>query len=97
MVSITPEIYREVASGLMRSIEASDFFNGTIEHDTQEYYSSLTCTLIISRERNKRIDGTGERITDIIPVWWEFSIYFPDGEALNDFSWSELREYLPIG
>lgn len=97
MVTITPEIYREVASELMRRIEDQNYFNGTIEHDTEEYYSSLKCTLIISREREKRIEGAGERITDIIPVWWEFSIYFPDGEAYNDFSWSELREYLPVG
>ena len=96
MVTISPDIYREVAKELMRQVETLNFFNGTIEHDTEEYYSSLRCTLIISREKEKRIDGEGERITDIIPIWWEFSIYFSDGEAYNDFSWTELREYLPI-
>lgn len=49
MIEITSEIYSAVAARLTDAIEASDFFNGTIEFETDEFYSVLTLTAIVRR------------------------------------------------
>ena len=49
MITITKQIYEEIAELLLEKIREKDFFNGTVEYDTDEFYSSLTCTLIICR------------------------------------------------
>ena len=35
-----------------------------------------------------------DRIDDLVPVWWEFHTSDQAGERPNDFSFSELKEYL---
>ncbi|GHU99199.1 hypothetical protein FACS1894159_02840 [Bacteroidia bacterium] len=93
MLSVSPEIYRAVADRLLRAIADKEFFNGSIEYDTEEFYSSLRTTLIIYRDKSS-LHGGGEPISDIVPVWWEFSLSQPQGEVDTDFSWRELKEYL---
>lgn len=87
MITVTDSIYRALAVRLIEQIGSSDFFNGSVEHDTDEFGSRLTATLIIYRGR----DGA---ITDIVPVWWEYHLEQCRGEAMTDFSWREFREYL---
>ena len=38
--------------------------------------------------------GDRDAIADLVPVWWEFHTVGSDGEALNDFSFSEVRALL---
>ena len=47
MIEINETIYKQIAALLLAEIGEKDYFNGTIEYDTEEFYSSLTCTLII--------------------------------------------------
>ncbi|MFR9128907.1 MAG: hypothetical protein ACLVJK_02600 [Alistipes putredinis] len=39
-------------------------------------------------------EGDADRIDDLVPVWWEFHTSDQAGERPNDFSFSELKEYL---
>lgn len=64
------------------------FFNGTVEYDTDEFYSSLTCTLIICRAPETGI------ILSVLPVWWNYDIALIDGEQQSDFSWNTLNRFL---
>lgn len=75
MITITKQIYE-------------DFFNGTVEYDTDEFYSSLTCTLIICRAPETGI------ILSVLPVWWNYDIALIDGEQQSDFSWNTLNRFL---
>ncbi len=101
MINVTEEIYRQLAENLISEIKElnSDYFNGCIELDTEEYYSELKCSLIIFRETSGEKSchqgscSEGSYITNIIPVWWEFSIYTSQGEQNNNFSWSEFINY----
>ncbi len=86
MIRIQPDFYRAVARLLAARIAPANFFNGRVEYDTEELASALTATLIVYRD--------GERVADVVPVWWEFSLMQPGGEAMTDFAWSELKEYL---
>lgn len=47
MISINPEIYQTFASLLLDAVDNKEFFNGTVDLDTEEFYSTLTCTLLI--------------------------------------------------
>lgn len=56
MITINDRMYEKIADLLLRRIEETHFFNGTIEYDTDEFYSSLVCTLIVCRDQeNGRI------------------------------------------
>ncbi len=88
MIEINETIYKQIAALLLAEIGEKDYFNGTIEYDTEEFYSSLTCTLIICR------DPESSEILSILPIWWDYDIALCDGVQLNDFSWTELDRYL---
>ena len=51
MITINDRMYEKIADLLLRRIEETHFFNGTIEYDTDEFYSSLVCTLIVCRDQ----------------------------------------------
>lgn len=72
---------------MLTRIGCENFFNGTVEYDTDEFYSSLKCTLIICR-------GDDNKIISVLPVWWEYVMNFEDGEQWNDFSWREFDRFL---
>lgn len=93
MIEITNKVYEEVASSLLNKIELSDYFSGTLECAHQDFDSSMTATLIIYRSETP--DNNSMRpITDIVPVWWEFHTTLPEGEVVNDFSFSALRDII---
>lgn len=88
MIALNETSYKAIAEILLAKIEGQNLFNGVVEYDTEEFYSTLKCTLIICR------DATTERVLSILPVWWEYNIYMSDGEHLNDFCWAEFDQFL---
>ncbi len=97
MIFLDDNDYRSIAARLLESIGDGEFYNGSIEYESAEYTSVLRATLIIYREPLFGPDdpgGTAMRITDIVPVWWEFHLYDALGEQINGFSWRELKEHL---
>lgn len=99
MKEITPNDYAYVAANVTDRIEHRSFFSGAIRTDHEGFVSELIATLIIYRNRPEeepngptQLLGT---ICDIVPVWWEFHTYDPEGEEmLNDFSFSDLKPLL---
>lgn len=97
MLTINDNIYRQLAQLVLEAIGNNDYFNGTIEYDTDEFYSTLYVTLIIYREPlDDPTDMThnATRIRDIVPIWWEYKVIQANGPVMNDFSWREFRDYL---
>lgn len=88
MISINPEIYQTFASLLLDAVDNKEFFNGTFDLDTEEFYSTLTCTLLIYPNPEPGLQD------HIVPIWWEFHLWQPEGEILTDFDWNELAKYL---
>ena len=88
MITINYRMYEKISDLLLRRIEETHFFNGTIEYDTDEVYSSLVSTLIVSR------DQENGRILSVLPGWWDFSLFQAEGEQTTDFSWNELNRFL---
>jgi hypothetical protein len=88
MIEITPEIYRLVATRLRDEIANAEWFNGSIEFDTDEstaetpdtethvvegIHARLTLTAIIYRRTEHLPEGECRPIADVVPVWWEFT------------------------
>lgn len=97
MVAVTDSDYAVIAAKLLGSIGSADYYNGTVEHEFGEYNTVLRTTLIIYREPlldPADASRSATRITDIVPVWWEFHLYGPGGELLTDFCWHTLRDFL---
>lgn len=93
MIEIGPGHYAVIARLLIESIGGREFFNGSVEYDCAEFRSRLTATLLIYRPA-----ADPAAITDIVPVWWEFTTASPDGlYAANDFSFSEVKRYMIEG
>ncbi len=87
MIAIPDTHYAALAAALIEAIGSTNYFNGRIEVDHQDAHAQLVTTLIIYR------DSAG-RITDIVPVWWQYLHLLPSNEADTDFDWAILREYL---
>ena len=58
MISINPEIYQTFASLLLDAVDNKEFFNGTVDLDTEEFYSTLTCTLLIYLNPDSKITSS---------------------------------------
>ena len=93
IIEITDADYRLVANRLLNAIGSCDYFNGTVKCCHNDFYSSLTASLVIYKTSPTPIVAMNDT-TDIVPVWWEFHTTTPEGEIMNDFSFSTLKEYL---
>jgi hypothetical protein len=94
MIEITRKIYEAIAHNLHAEIGERAYFNGKVEIENEEFYAMLTLTAIVYRRAEKLPEGEFSRISDIVPVWWEFATVQECGEVLNDFSFAELKPYV---
>lgn len=97
MISVTENDYKNLARILLDAIGEANYYNGSLDYDTPESRSELRITAMIYREPLLDPDDptrTRERITEIVPVWWEYRTFAPEGEVPNDFGWRELKEHL---
>ncbi len=96
MYCVSSELYDEVAARLCDAIGSGAYFSGTIEFPHADVACRLTASLLFYRRREIWPEGERSCITDVIPVWWEFHTVMPEGEVLNDFSFSELKRWLTV-
>jgi hypothetical protein len=94
MIEITSEIYCEIARNLRATIGEGNYFNGKVEITGEEFYATLTLSAIVYRRTEELPEGDVSRISNIVPVWWEFSTVQECGEVSNDFSFAELKPYV---
>lgn len=91
MIEITDKTYDRIAQRLADAIGTDDYYSGTVCWECPEFYSELRSTLIVYHSTQSAPDGTFDSIRDIVPVWWTFSTTLPEGEALNDFDFTEIK------
>lgn len=94
-IEIQEDTYYSLATRLKEAIGNNGYYNGSIDTDCGEIYSSFTATLIIYRTDESYPEGVCSTISDIVPVWWEYSTEIAgEGEVLNDFCFSSLKKAL---
>ena len=94
MYSVSSELYLEVAARLAEAIGGGSYFSGSLTFPFGDMECRLTASVIVYRRRERLPEGDRDAIADLVPVWWEFPTVRSDGEALNDFSFSEVRALL---
>lgn len=85
-VEITPALYALAVEKLAEAIDDKQWFSGTVSIPHPEMECTLQTAVIVYRDGTSPAD-----ITDIVPVWWEFSTKIEGEECLNDFSFRYLR------
>jgi len=85
-----------MAASLFSELEdGRSFFNGKIEYDTQQFYSTLTCSLIVYHPDSVPPALPVLRIEKVIPVWWDYTTCVEGLLEPNDFSWTEFTRFFP--
>ena len=93
MINIDDEAYEKVAHRLTEAVGEGDFFSGSVDCDHGGFSSTFTTTLLIYRNDDYLPEGVRTVVSDIVPVWWEFSTTTPSGkEGDNDFCFSDFRK-----
>ena len=70
------------------------FYSGSFSFDYGSKECRFVASIVIYRSKECLPEGDADRIDDLVPVWWEFHTSDQAGERPNDFSFSELKEYL---
>lgn len=91
---VSSELYLETAARLAEAIGPGNYFSGSIRFPFGGVECRLTASVIVYRHTVRFPEGTCDAIADLVPVWWEFHTCLEEGEALNDFSFSTLRDTL---
>lgn len=93
MYEISSSIYLEIAERLADAVRSKSFFSGVVTLYDEDVECRLCCTLIISRSKENEPSGA-ERITSIVPVWWELKSAIGGESICNDFSFKTMLTYL---
>lgn len=94
MIEIGDDTYGKVAASLLDALGDGYYYNGSMDVDGVDFYSTFTATLIVYREPERLPEGrTVQVVSDVVPVWWEFVTVVPGaGEVLNDFCFKRLKD-----
>ena len=93
MYEISSTVYLEMAERLADAVRSKSFFSGVVTLYDGDVECRLCCTLIITRSKEDDPSGA-ERITSIVPVWWELKTAIGDEAICNDFSFKMMLTYL---
>lgn len=94
LFSVSPEMYRQTATRLCDGIGGSDYFSGSVAFTYESFDCRMMVSVIVYRRTEHAAEGETFPVADLVPVWWEFHTVGPEGEVLNDFSFSELKSYI---
>lgn len=94
LYSLSSKLYRLIAARLLEALADRTFFSGSLTVEYGEVDCRLTGSFIVYRTPLLLPEGTGSRIVDVVPVWWECHTLTDVGEVDNDFSFGELRPLL---
>ncbi len=89
MYETTPTIYFKLATLLLEQIATRDFFAGSVTLYDGDVECRLICTVIVCHDRHDPA-----LIESISPVWWEMHTTHGAEELDNDFSFSEMLQYI---
>ncbi len=96
MIYVTDEMYARLAARLFEALKTSgNYFNGHVEYDTPDLYSTLTCSAIVYRSQSTGSEPVVPPVEKVVPVWWEFSACAGGALQEHDFSWSEFTQFFP--
>ena len=81
MFQVSSELYDEIAIRLREAFGGGGFYSGSVECAVGETLCRLTASLVLYRSDDRWPEGCRRRLTDVVPVWWEFHTVTADGEV----------------
>ena len=94
MYSVSSELYLEVAARLAEAIGGGSYFSGSLTFPFGDMECRLTASVIVYRRRERLPEGDRDAIDDQQPDTTYLHAVASDGDALPDFSFSEVRALL---
>ena len=96
MYNVLPELYREVATEIIERVGHRGYYSGTFDMAWGSVECHVVLSAVIYRSEEQYPEGVVSRVSDVVPVWWEFHTFRGGEEIINNFSFNEMREYLPL-
>ena len=94
MYTISSKLYHHLASHLVELVGQRGYYSGSFEFEFDGVWCEMTLSAVVYHQSEPDEGYNSCAVTDMIPVWWEFHTFNQQGEILNDFSFTELRNYL---
>lgn len=94
MYKVSPEFYVALAEKLLEQIDLKEYYSGVFEFEFEDVSCRMVLSAVIYRSLTTYPEEPSRIVRDVVPIWWELHTYNEGEECLNDFSFSELREYL---
>lgn len=86
-------VYEALANKILNSIKGT-YFNTKVEVVDEDVEIVFSVSAFIYTKREIAEDYDIEKITDIVPVWWECHTYLHNKEIINNVSFNVLKNFL---
>ncbi|MFI3258615.1 MAG: hypothetical protein R3Y16_00800, partial [Rikenellaceae bacterium] len=93
MYIFTSNEYKELSERLRESISSLNFYSGVVEFETDNVEIRFIATIMVYFRRDHYPEGEVNTLIDMVPVWWEMHTTTLDGDVINDFDFTTLKEY----
>lgn len=94
-IIITDKVYLEIADALAYAVCNRDYYSGKVTAVIGDIEFTLEGSFVMYYEKSRDEEFLGCRIlSDIIPVWWNFTACEGTECYNNDFSFDELKNYM---
>lgn len=94
MYPVSYELMDLVVGKLLAAIGEKSYFSGRVEVEYQGVECTLLTSVIVYRQEVSMPEGDFRKVSELVPVWWEFHTVTENGEELNDFDFSQLCSLL---
>ena len=94
-IIITHKVYLEIADALAYAVCNRDYYSGKVTIYVEDTEFTLEGSFVMLYEKARDEEFLGCRmLTNITPIWWNFTVR--EGAELynNNFSFDELKNYM---
>lgn len=94
-ITITDKVYLEIADALAYAVCNRDYYSGKVTAAIENVGFALEGSFVMHYEKSRDEEFIGCRmLSDIIPVWWNFTACEGSEYYNTDFSFDELKNYM---
>lgn len=94
-IIITDKVYLEIADALAYAVCNRDYYSGKVTAVVEDVEFTLEGSFVMNYDKSRDEEFLGCRIlSDIIPVWYNFTACEGSEYYNTDFSFNELKGYM---
>lgn len=85
--------YEALANKILDSIKGT-YVSTKVEVVDEDVEIVFSLSAVIYTKRESAEDYDVEKLTDIVPIWWECHTYLHDKEIINNVSFNVLKDFM---